>query len=173
MTVTRTGIASLVVLSAALVFGVVLGFVLAFGSSEADSWEERWAELGVAEVEFVFLGDLTEREQGAIRAELRSAQVVFSKHFGAVRSDFTVYVSTDLELLNERLAEDLGADARGWFRCGGIALPGAVAIVLEGCGPETRALGGPMAHEYFHILQGRATLGRGSTPIRAPFPQSS
>ena len=154
MTVTRTGIASLVVLAAALVFGVVLGLVLAFGSGETDPWEERWAALGVPEAEFVFLDGVTPDEQESIRQELKAAQVVFLEHFGAVTSDFTVYVSTDLHLLNRRLAEDQGQDVQVRFTCGGTALAGAVAIVLEDCGPETRSLGGPMAHEYFHILQG-------------------
>ena len=95
MTLSRTGIAGLALLAASLVFGVVLGFALAFGSSNTDPFEEAWAELGVEEAEFVFLGDLRKSEQGAIRAELRRPQVVFAEHFGVVTSDFTVYVSTD------------------------------------------------------------------------------
>lgn len=170
MVLSRNGFASLAFLGGALVFGVVLGLVLAFGSSEPDPWEERWAELGVPEAEFVFLGDLTKREQAAIRAELRSAQVVFSEHFGAVRSDFTVYVGTDLDRLNERLAENHGPDSAVWFTCGGIALPGAIAIVLEDCGPEIRARGGPMAHEYFHTLQGVTPSGMVGTANRGGFP---
>lgn len=157
MALGRSGFASLAFLGGALVFGVVLGLVLAFGASDTDPWEAQWADLGVPEAEFVFLGDLTEEERESIRAELRSAQVVFWEHFRAVRSDFSVYVSTDLEVLNARLSEDYGEDATVWFTCGGIALPAAIAIVLEDCGTETRARGGPMAHEYFHILQGRAT----------------
>ncbi len=170
MALSRSGYASLAFLGGALVFGVVLGFVLAFGASEPDPWEERWADLGVPEAEFVFMGELTKREQGAIRAELRSAQVVFSEHFGAVRSDFTVYVSTDLEVLNTRLSEDYDEDATVWFTCGGIALPGAIAIVLEDCGPEIRARGGPLAHEYFHILQGVTPSGMVGTANRGGFP---
>ena len=88
MTITRTGLASLVVLAVALVFGVVLGLVLAFGSEDKDAPEERWAELEVPELE------VPERE-------LHAAQVIFAEHFGAVTSDFRVYVSTDLEGLNE------------------------------------------------------------------------
>ena len=167
---TPTGVASLALLAATLVFAVVLGFVLAFGSGETDPWEERWAELGVDEVEFVFIGDLTEREQAAIRAELRSVQVVFAEHFGAVTSDFTVYVSTDLDLLNERLSLDFGEDARVWFTCGGIALPGAVAIVLQHCSPAVRDRGGPLAHEYFHILQAPNRLETVGTANPGAFP---
>ena len=152
MVLSRSGVTGLVVLAVALSLAVV---VLACGGGKPDP-AERWADLGVPEAEFVFLGDLTEEEQESIRQELKAAQVVFSEHFGAVSSDFTAYVSTGLDLLNERLAEDHGRDARVWFSCGGIALSGAIAIVLEHCSPETRALGGPIAHEYFHILQGRA-----------------
>ena len=106
MTVTRAGIASLALLAAALVFGVVLGFVLAFGSSDTDSWEERWAELGLEDAEFVFLGDFTRGERAAIRLELKAAQVVFAEHFGAVTSDLRVYLATDFDLLNEAHTRD-------------------------------------------------------------------
>ena len=47
---------------------------------------------GCPEAEFVFLGDFTGEEQKSIRRELKVAQVVFAEHFGAVTSDFTVYV---------------------------------------------------------------------------------
>ncbi|MCY3506631.1 MAG: hypothetical protein OXH41_10755 [Chloroflexi bacterium] len=147
----RTEAASLAFLGSALVFGFVLGLVLAFGSSETDPWEERWAELGIPEAEFVFLGDLTVEEQGSIRRELRAAQVVLAEHFGAVTSDFTVYASTDLDALNEQLAE-FNAGKIG-FTCGGRASRGAVFLILRGCEDGTRSLGGPLAHEYFHILQ--------------------
>ena len=101
MSLSRTAVGSLAVLAATLVFAVVLGFVLAFGSSEPDPWEERWAELGVPEAEFVFLGDLSSSEQKSMRRELRVAQVVLAERFGAVSSDFTVYVGTELDALNE------------------------------------------------------------------------
>jgi len=171
MGLNRTGVVSLAFLGGALVFGVVLGFVLAFQPATPDPFDKGWAELGVEEAEFVFLGNLTEREQETIKAELRSAQVVFAEHFGAIRSDFKVYVATDLEVLNERLAVDLGKDARVWFTCGGVALPAAIAIVLESCGPERRELGGPLAHEYFHILQASNRPGRTVvTPNPGAFP---
>ncbi len=155
-------VVSLLLLAATLVFGVTLAFVLAFNAdADADhtaaeprqaSLEDDWAKLGVEEVEFVFLGDLTPDEQASIRREMKAAQVLFAEHFGAVTSDFTAYISTDLALLNERILEDAGTTGL-WFACGGIAYAGAIAIVLEGCLPEARALGGPLAHEYFHILQ--------------------
>ena len=164
MALGRAGTASLVALAAALVVGVVLGLVLEFGgSSEPDPWEERWADLGVSEAEFVFLGNFTGEEQKSIRRELKVAQVVFDEHFGAVTSDFTAYVSTDVDALNERLSQDAGP--RVWFTCGGLAHRNAIAIVLEDCSPEWRALGGPLAHEYFHILQsvaGAFTTAEGS-----------
>ena len=165
VTVTRTEIASLVVLAAALVFGVVLGFVLAFGSGETDPWEERWAELGVEEAEFVFLGDMTTSEQAAIRAELRSAQVVFAEHFGAVTSDVTVYVSTDLEGLNEHIAEHGGGEFE--FACGGTAPRGAVFLALDECAAEDH--GWILAHEYFHMLQWEAR-GPGRNRLEEPGP---
>ena len=75
--------------------------MLAFQPAKPDPIEERWAELRVEEAEFVFLGDLREREQESTRAELRSAQVVFRRALGAVTPDFTVYVSTNQDLLNQ------------------------------------------------------------------------
>ena len=101
----RTGVASLVLLAATFVFAVVLGFILAFGSSEPDPFEERWAELGVPEAEFVFLGDFKAAERESIRRELRVAQVVFFEHFGAVSSDFTAYVSTSLDCAQRAMGE--------------------------------------------------------------------
>ncbi len=133
MTVTRAGIASLALLAAALVFGVVLGFVLAFGSSDTDSWEERWAELGVEEAEFVFLGDFRRGEREAIQLELKAAQVVFAEHFGAVTSDLRVYMATDLDLLNEAHARDQGEQTQVGFTCGGLASTGVIFMVLEAC----------------------------------------
>ena len=158
----RAGIASLAGLAAALVFAIALGFALAFGSDEpsADSIEERWARLGVAEAEFVFIGDLTAAEQASIRRELKAAQVLFADHFGAVTSDFVAYVSTELRPLNERLAEDLDDDPELWYSCGGMAPEeGVMVLILEGCPEESRAHGGALAHEYFHILQYEAGPG--------------
>jgi len=152
---TRTGVASLALLGAALVLGVVLGFVLAFGASDADRWEERWAELGVPEVEFVFLGDFTRGERESLRRELKTAQVIFADNFGAVTSDFTVYLSTDLQQLNERVASFLGESYRVGHTCGGLSLTaGAIIVVVQDC-PAFKSQGGFLAHEYFHVLQGR------------------
>ncbi len=131
----------------------LLGFVLACGPSETEQLDQRWEELGVPEAEFVFLGEFTANEQEVIRRELRVAQVVFAEHFGTVTSDFTVYVSTDLDVLNERIAADRPDVGPVWFTCGGLAPRHALLLVLEGCLEEIRALGGPVAHEYFHILQ--------------------
>ncbi len=154
----RTGVGSLLLLAVALVLAVVLGFVLAFGSSEPDPWEERWAELGVEEAEFVFLGDLTSSEQQSIRRELRIAQVVLAEHFGAVSSDFTAYVSTDLDALNEHYASHVGQGTVTALTCGGTAREGAIFLILETCHEKHRRSGGPLAHEYFHVLQYEAGL---------------
>ena len=157
MSLSRTAVGSLAVLAATLVFAVVLGFVLAFGSSEPEPWEERWAELGVPEAEFVFLGDLSSSEQKSTRRELRVAQVVFFEHFGAVSSDFTAYVSTSLDALNEQWAKHVGDGTAVWFTCGGLAPRGAILLVLEDC-PDAIGHEEFLAHEYFHILQHEAGL---------------
>ena len=155
MTVSRTGIAILALLAAALVFGLVaLGFVLALGSSDTDPWEERWAELGVEEAEFAFVGDVTEDEQESIRRELKVAQVVYAEHFGALSSDFTVYIGADLDLLNERLATDELPQAS--FTCNGGAVRGSIVIVIEDCREEFRGIGANLAEVYFFILQWQA-----------------
>lgn len=153
MALGRSGFASLAFLGGALVFGVVLGLVLALGASEPDPWTERWADLGVPEAEFVFLGDLTEEKQESIRLELKAAQVVFAEHFGAVTSDFRVYVSADLEGVNERAAEYDGAEFE--FTCGGLAPGRAIFLALSPC-PEADEYGVFLAHEYFHMLQDAA-----------------
>ena len=155
MTVSRTGIAILALLAAALVFGLVaLGFVLAFGSSDTDPWEERWADLGVEEAEFAFVGDVPQDEQESIRRELKVAQVVYAEHFDAVSSDFTVYIGADLDLLNEQLATDGIPHAS--FTCNGGALRGVIVIVIEDCREEFRGIGANLAEVYFFILQWQA-----------------
>lgn len=137
----RAGVTSL----AALV-GVVL--LVGCGPSATERLEEQWSELGVPEAEFVFLGDWTDEEQESIRWELKRVQVVLAEHFGAVTSDFTVYVSTELDRPEVR---QLGRTCGGgsWDR-------GRIRIVLEGCSDDYRARGGPLAHEYFHVLQRNA-----------------
>lgn len=144
MALGRVGATSLV----AVVSVVVL---VGCGPSETERLDEQWANLGVPEAEFVFLGDLTPGEQQAIRRELRIAQVVFMEHFGAVTSDFTVYVSTDLDLLNERVAVEPGGSALD-SACNGIAVRTGVFLVIEEC-PDTDDFGQILAHEYFHMLQ--------------------
>ena len=154
---TPTGIASLAVLAGALLFGVVLGFVLAFGSSESPSFEERWAELGVPEAEFVFGGDFTPAEEASARRDLKVAQVVLAERFGVVTSDLTVYVlSNDLfEDYEERVISVLGK-GHGFEPTCGIVPPDEPAIVApKGC-PETRSQGAFLAHEYFRVLQREA-----------------
>lgn len=153
---TRTGVGHLRLLAAALAFVGVLALALACGSSEGDSWEERWADLGVPEAEFVFLGDFTDEERESIRGELKAAQVVFAEQFGAMTSEFIVYVSTDLDALNERITVDRPDIHPFPTTCGGSATGSALLLVVEDCGDELRGRGGHMAHVYFHLLQWRA-----------------
>ncbi len=160
MALNRTEAASLLVLAASVVFGVVLGLVLALQPAPEDPLEEQWLQLGVAEPEIVFLGSFTATERYAIAREVKSVQLSFAERFGVVTSEFTLYISTEFEALNEAYREWLDADYRrrgvelpSWFRCGGRAPPEAIFIALESCDEDVRAHGGPIAHEYFHILQ--------------------
>ena len=160
MAFNRSVAASLFVLAATVVFAVVLGFVLAFQPAKPESVEERWAQLEVAEPEVVFLGDLTKAEQAAITRELKSAQVAHNERFGVVTSDFTLYMSTDLDALNEAYRKWLAPEWRRrgvklpeGFTCSGLASRDSIFIALESCSDDLRARGGPVAHEYFHILQ--------------------
>ncbi|MXY72427.1 MAG: carboxypeptidase regulatory-like domain-containing protein [Dehalococcoidia bacterium] len=153
MALNRTEAASLLVLAASVVFLVACG-------AGDETVEERWAALGVPEPEIVFLGDFTDEERAAIVREVKSVQVSFAERFDVVTSEFTLYVSTEFEALNEAFREWLepeyrrrGVELSSWFRCSGLAWPEAVFIALETCDEETRAYGGPIAHEYFHILQ--------------------
>ena len=146
----RTSIASLFVLAGALVFGVVLGFVLAFGSSKTDPWEERWRLLGIPEAEFVFLGEFTPAEQESIRRELRVAQVVYAEHFGAVTSEFTVYLLSN-DLYAERIVSVFDGEYHYQWMCG-FVVPGEAIIVAPRDCPQ--AIQRPfLAHEYFRVLQ--------------------
>lgn len=170
----QVGTARLLLLAASLVLGVL---VLGCSGGEPGV-AERWGNLGVEEATFVFVGDVTEDEQESIRRELKAAQVVYAEHFGAVSSDFTVYIGADLDLLNERLAEDrvplasftwglpplrskpleLATDRvpRASFTCNGGAVRGVIVIVIEDCREEFRNIGANLAGVYFFILQWQA-----------------
>lgn len=142
---------------------------LAACGADDETVEERWAALGVPEPEIVFLGDFTDEERAAIVREVKSVQMSFAERFDVVTSEFTLYISTDFEALNDAYREWLdpeyrrrGVELPSWFRCGGLAWPEAIFITLETCDEDERAYGGPIAHEYFHILQHHLGLVGGS-----------
>lgn len=130
---------------------VALTFALACGPGEPKSWEERWAELGVPEAEFVFVGEFTPAEQEAMRRDLKIAQVVFAERFGAVTSDFTVYIMPD-DLFEERIVALFGEEYGFAFTCGYVP-PEDAAIAAPADCPEERSQGAFLAHEYFRVLQ--------------------
>ena len=153
MALSRTLAAALLALAAVVAFGAACG---GGGEAEKETVEERWARLDVAEPEIVFLGDWTDGERAAITREMKGVQVAHAERFGVVTSEFTLYVSTERELLNEPYRERFGrraANLPAWFTCGGFAGESVLFIVLERCDEEVRARGGPIAHEYFHVLQ--------------------
>ncbi|MXW26115.1 MAG: hypothetical protein F4Z77_07500 [Dehalococcoidia bacterium] len=162
MALSRTAVASLTFLGGVLVFGVVLGFVLAFQPARADPLEERWSELGVPEAEFVFLGDFTRGERESLKRDLKAAQVLFAERFGAVTSDFTVYVSADPDALNEQLLRISGSEYEDEF-CGLARRDAIFLAIVEVCsGSVDYEHGLNLAHEYFHILQWDARGPRGN-----------
>lgn len=172
MALSRTAVASLTFLGGVLVLGVVLGFVLAFQPPRADPIEERWSELGVLEAEFVFLGDFTRGERESLKRDLKSAQVLFAEHFGAVTSDFTVYVSADLDALNRRLLEISGDEYEYEF-CGLARREAIFLATVEECsGARGYEHGLTLAHEYFHVLQWEAR-GPGGSRLVEPGPRNT
>lgn len=153
MALKRTVTASLLVLAVTAVFGAACG-----GGDEP--LEERWARLDVPEAEIVFLGVWTDEERAAIEREVKSVQVSFAERFGEVTSEFTLYISTEYGALSQAYRERVDPDGqrRGvelpeWLTCSGIAWRAAIFISLERCAENEKAHGGPIAHEYFHILQ--------------------
>ena len=147
-------VASLVVVAVAVVFGVACG-------AGDKTIEERWEGLNVPEAEIVFPGDWTDEERAAIRAGGEERPGGPSpKRFDVVTSEFTLYISTEFEALNAAYREWIAPDFRQrstelprWFTCGGFAYREAIFISLATCDEEERERGGPIAHEYFHILQ--------------------
>ena len=140
-----------------LVLTVAAVCTAACGSGD-ETVEERWARLDVPEPEIVFLGDWTDEERAAISWEVKSVQVHHHERFGVVTSEFTLYISTERELLTEPYRERYGSDVRqsdlpAWFTCDGFIWAQAIFIVLETCDEDEKEYGGPIAHEYFHILQ--------------------
>lgn len=150
---------------------LVLAAVMLGCGGGSPSPADRWDALGVEEVGMVFLGDITAGERESIRRELQAAQVVYAEHFGAVTSDFMVYIGEDLDLLNERLAAD-GLPLAS-FTCQGGATRGAIVIVIKDCREEFREIGANLAETYFFILQWQAgTAGFAEGSLRW-FPRAS
>ncbi len=148
---------------------VSVAFIAAACGSTDEALEERWERLEVPEPEIMFLGEFTDQERAAITREVKSVQVSFAERFDVVTSEFTLYISTEFEALNDAYQGWLPLDYRrrgfelpSWFRCAGFARPEAIFIALETCDEEQRAHGGPIAHEYFHILQYHLGLVGGS-----------
>ena len=144
---------------AVLLAVVLLGVALAFAGSSTPTVEERWRALGVPEPRVEFIGDFTDAERAAWVRELKDAQAFYAERFGAVASDFTTYFGDDGDALNEVFRELHGEDRSILFDCGGMAPAKTLFIILEGCVDEVRRQGGPIAHEYFHIIQ-QDLLGR-------------
>ena len=139
-----------------LVAGAIL-LAIACGSGP-ETVEERWARLDVPEPDIVFLGDFSDEEQEAIVREVKSVQVHHHERFDVVTSEFTLYISTERELLTEPFHALLGENVRrpdvpAWLTCDGLTYPPVILIAVETCDDKVRARGGPIAHEYFHILQ--------------------
>ncbi len=149
---------------AVLLAVVALGLALAFVGSSPPTVEERWRALGVPEPRVEFIGDFTDAERAAIVGALKDVQAFYAERFGAVDSDFTAYFGDDLDALNATLAEVRGNDWLIPFDCGGITAAKAIFIILQGCGDATRERGGPIAHEYFHVLQQYLGLVVGTGP---------
>lgn len=137
----------------------LLGIALAFVGPSPSTVEERWRALGVPEPRVEFIGDFTDVERIAWVRELKDAQVFYAERFGAVASDFTTYFGDDLEALNEIFRQAHGDDRSIPHACGGMAPAKTLFIILEACPDEVRRQGGPIAHEYFHIIQ-QDLLGR-------------
>ena len=151
MALNRTMAPCLLTLAAAVLLGVACG-------SGDETLEDRWARLDVGEPKIVFLGDWTDEEEEAITREVKSVQVHHHGRFGVVTSEFTLYISTERELLTEPYRERYGRnvhqpDLPAWLTCGGFTFRQAIFIVLETCDEEERARGVSVAHDYFHILQ--------------------
>ena len=132
--------ACLVTVAAAVLLGVACG-------SGGETLEERWARLDVAEPKIVSLGDWTDEEEAAITREVKSVQVHHHGRFGVVTSEFTLYISTERELLTEPFRERYGRnvhqpDLPAWFTCDGFTFRQAIFIILETCDEEERARGG-------------------------------
>lgn len=164
MTLTRGVATGALVLAACIV-------LVGCGAGD-ETVEERWAALGEPEPEIVFLGDFTDEDRAAIAREVKSVQVSFAERFGVVTSEFTLYISTEFAALNEAYREWLdpeyrrrGVELPSWLGCNGLAWKAAIFISLETCDKDGRAHGGPIAHEYFHILQDHVGLVAGTDNV--------
>ncbi len=150
---TRTGIATLVVLGAAVTFGVAVALFSVCSAPGPEQVDERWTRLGVAEPKIVFFGEFSEEEQVALLREVQAAQVLFHQRFDIVTSDFTIYLSTRFINLQAAYARLYPGSQLGWFPCGGFTTATAVFVLIENCSGWGRTTADMLAHEYFHVLQ--------------------
>ena len=162
---TRTGVVTLALLVAILVFAAVVAFIAICSSPSVEPVDERWTQLGVAEPEIVFLGEFSEDEQVLFLREIQSAQVLFKERFGVATSDFTIYLSTTYSAASTAFFRLYPGGRLGWFPCGGVTIESRIFVVIENCRGWGRATEDVLVHEYFHVLQGAVDM-----PVAGVYP---
>ena len=111
--------------------------------------EQRWLQPGAPAPQVVFAGEIADAVKTLVLTELQKVQEFYARRFGIIASDFAIHAYADHDTFAEMTPEQrrLSTSLCGWTEP-----PNRFHLILSLCEP-------PIAHEYFHILQGRLTLG--------------
>ena len=110
--------------------------------------DARWWQSGAADAEFTFPDSVPAEKQAAIRDDMADIVSFFAERYGIVPPPFSVTVDLDIDIFAGVLAQEI------------LIGRGALNYSLL---PVT------LAHEYFHVLQGR--LGAYAPPGPDPSPR--
>ena len=117
---------------------------------------------------WIFAGDVPDREQTLLREEMEYTRAYFAHEFDVTATGFTVLFG-DYEALSpvyrnvvgRDLSEEYHPDARTSYAwVADSARGGAVVTLLQGLESDSfEQSKDPIAHEYFHVLQGQLASG--------------
>ncbi len=117
---------------------------------------------------WVFVGDIPDEHRAVLREEMERTRGFFADRYGVEATGFTVLVATDFDAMEgayrSLTGDDLDSvraglipDARAW--ADSTIRGGALIVIAYSTWWPERAPVGPIAHEYFHVLQAQSASG--------------
>ena len=122
---------------------------------------------------WVFAGDIPDEHKAALREEMERTRGFFADRHGVEATGFTVLVAPDFGVMEAPYRNITGRDlneTRARLRPGASAWVdssrrgGAVVVLAYSIWSPDRVPVRPIAHEYFHVLQGQSASGFAPLP---------